>query len=107
MKIELHASGRVAGDQMMVAIRESFSVQDWRRILVNVVGETFLLGDIGAPGRMMHKLVDLKDGGPVTLVIPKHVVFDLEATRGRLTHALTSFDRRVAALGERIERHKE
>lgn len=83
MKIELKAQGRVAGDEMMVAIRKSFSVRDWTRISVNVAGEGFLLGEIGAPRRMMRMLIQLKDGGKVSLDIPEDIKFDVETTRER------------------------
>lgn len=107
MRIELDAPGRIPGDEMMNAVRASFNVRDWTRICINVDGEGFLLGDLGAPDQMMKRLTDLEDGGKVSVEIPDDIEFDLEATRARLTATLTAWDKGVEVFKRRVERGRQ
>lgn len=105
MKIELDSPGRIPGHEMMQAIRESFDVQDWVRISVNVAGNSFLLGDIGAPATMMHLLTDLENGGSISVEIPDDIKFDIDSTRERLDATLTAWDSGIEGLKQAIKRH--
>jgi len=103
MKIDLDAPGRIPGHEIMQTIRTSFPVQDWVRISINVADKNFLLGEIGAPARMMHMLTDLEDGGTISIEIPDDIDFDIDSTHKKLTATLTEWERGIKGLHEAVK----
>lgn len=104
MRIELNAPKAIPGHEMMEAIRDAFSVQEWMKITVNVAGEGFLLGNIGDPSKMMHKLTDLKEGGIIAVEIPDEIQFDVDRVRTRLEATLTAWDESIEGLKRALKK---
>lgn len=107
MRIELNALKAIPGHEMMQAIRDVFSVQEWMRITVNVAGEGFLLGKIGDPSKMMHKLTDLQEGGLVSVEIPDEIEFDVDHVRTRLEATLTAWDKSIEGLKRALKKQRD